>query len=207
MYKKEFRLSFLKRVYYNFSCFKKKGGNSRLLVSEMKALVKWNNILAVLEIKYKKMDKNRILCYTICIEVMKMSTYIHARTCVYNINYHIVWCVKYRRKVLTPKIAERFYELVKKIGEEKGFLVVECKVGEGDHVYCFVSASPKISVTQIVKYLKGISGNQLLKEFPELRKQLWKGHLWNGSYFCETIGSTSEENRKKYIERQKNCQL
>ena len=173
----------------------------------MKALVKWNNILAVLEIKYKKMDKNRILCYTICIEVMKMSTYIHARTCVYNINYHIVWCVKYRRKVLTPKIAERFYELVKKIGEEKGFLVVECKVGEEDHVHCFVSASPKISVTQIVKYLKGISGNQLLKEFPELRKQLWKGHLWNGSYFCETIGSTSEENIKKYIERQKNCQL
>ena len=187
--------------------FKKKGGNSRLLVSEMKALVKWNNILAVLEIKYKKMDKNRILCYTICIEVMKMSTYIHARTCVYNINYHIVWCVKYRRKVLTPKIAERFYELVKKIGEEKGFLVVECKVGEEDHVHCFVSASPKISVTQIVKYRKGISGNQLLKEFPELRKQLWKGHLWNGSYFCETIGSTSEENIKKYIERQKNCQL
>ena len=133
--------------------------------------------------------------------------YTHARTCVYNINYHIVWCVKYRRKVLTPEISTRLYTLVSEIGIEKGFNVVECKVGESDHVHCFVSAPPKISVTQIVKYLKGISGNTLLKEFPELRNHLWKGQLWNGLYFCETIGSTSEENILRYIERQKNCQL
>ena len=133
--------------------------------------------------------------------------YIHARTCVYNINYHIVWCFKYRRKVLTPQICDRLYQLINEIGQEKGFTVVECKVGESDHVHCFISAPPKISVTHIVKYLKGISGNRLLKEFPKIRKSLWKGQLWNGSYFCETIGSTSEENILKYIERQKNCQL
>jgi len=136
-----------------------------------------------------------------------MNNYIHGRTSVYNINYHIVWCVKYRRKVLTPQLSERLYELVKTIGDEKGFTIVDCKVGESDHVHCFISAPPKISVTQIVKYLKGISGNTLLKEFPELRNFLWKGQLWNGSYFCETIGSTSEENVLKYIERQKKCQL
>ena len=133
--------------------------------------------------------------------------YIHARTCVYNINYHIVWCVKYRRKVLTPQISSRLYQLINDIGKEKGFTVIQCKVGESDHVHCFVSAPPKISATQIVKYLKGISGYTLLKEFPELRQYLWKGQLWNGSYFCETIGSTSEENILKYIERQRNCQL
>lgn len=133
--------------------------------------------------------------------------YSHARTCVYNINYHIVWCVKYRRKVLTPQISERLYVLTESIGKEKGFTVVECKVGENDHVHCFISAPPKISVTQIVKYLKGISGVVLLREFPELRNYLWKGQLWNGSYFCETIGSTSEENILKYIERQQHCQL
>ena len=145
----------------------------------------------------------RYICYTICME----NNYTHARTCVYNINYHFVWCVKYRRKALKPEITERLYELVQEIGLEKGFTVVDCKVGENDHVHCFVSAPPKISVTQIVKYLKGISGNTLLKEFPELRTILWKGQLWNGSYFCETIGSTSEENILKDIERQKNCQL
>lgn len=136
-----------------------------------------------------------------------MNKYIHARTCVYNINYHIVWCVKYRRKVLTGQIEQRLYELVQETASEKGFTVVQCRVDENDHVHCFVSAPPKISVTQIVKYLKGISGNALLKEFPELRESLWEGHLWNGSYFCETIGSASEENILKYIERQRNCQL
>ena len=144
-----------------------------------------------------------IIWYTICMG----NKYIHARTCVYNINYHIVWCVKYRINVLTPQICGRLYQLVNEIGEKKGFTVVECKVGEGDHIHCFISAPPKISVTQIVKYLKGISGNTLLKEFPEIRKSLWKGQLWNGSYFCETIGSTSKENILRYIERQKNCQL
>ena len=133
--------------------------------------------------------------------------YIHARTCIYNINYHIIWCVKYRRKVLAPEISERLSELLKSIGNEKGFDVIECKVSDNDHIHCFVSAPPKISVTQIVKYLKGISGNTILKEFPEIRKYLWKEHLWSGSYFCETIGSTSEENILKYIERQKTCQI
>lgn len=144
-----------------------------------------------------------VILYTICME----NKYTHARTCVYNINYHIVWCVKYRRKVLSADISNRLIELLKAVGNEKGFSVVECKVGENDHVHCFVSAPPKISVTQIVKYLKGISGNQLFREYPQLRKSLWKGQLWNGSYFCETIGSTSEENILRYIERQKDCQL
>ena len=90
--------------------------------------------------------------------------YKHGRTCVYNINYHIVWCVKYRRKVLNDEISNRLYEVVRDIAADKGFTVEECKVGEHDHVHCFVSAPPKISVTQIVKYLKGISG--LIKGAP-----------------------------------------
>jgi len=108
---------------------------------------------------------------------------------------------------LSDEISKRLAELLTSIGTNKGFVVVSSNVGENDHVHCFVSAPPKISVTQIVKYLKGISGNQLFKEFPYLREQLWKGRLWNGSYFCETIGSTSEENIIRYIERQKHCQL
>ena len=140
-------------------------------------------------------------------EVRNMADYKHGRTCIYNINYHIVWCVKYRRKVLAPEISERLCRLLKSIGVEKGFEVVKCETGAADHVHCFVSAPPKISPTQIVKYLKGISGSTLLREYPEIRKSLWKGQLWNGSYFCETIGSVSERNVLRYIERQKNVQL
>ena len=134
------------------------------------------------------------------------NNYTYSRTCVYNINYHIVWCTKYRRKVLTPAIETRLQEILDGIGKEKGFAVVMAEVGESDHIHCFVSAPPKLSVTDIVRYLKGISGRYLFMEFPEIKEKLWRGHLWNDSYFVETIGSTSEENIRKYIERQQNCQ-
>ena len=133
--------------------------------------------------------------------------YVHARTCVYNINYHIVWCVKYRRKVLSGVIVDRLYEILDMVGKEKGFTVVQAKVEEEDHIHCFISAPPTISVTAIVKYLKGISGRLLLKEYPELRKFLFRGELWSGSYFAETIGSTSEGNIRRYIEGQKTKQI
>lgn len=112
------------------------------------------------------------MCYTKCME----NKYIHGRTCVYNLNYHIVWCTKYRRKVLNPEISSRLVELLKDVASEKGFTLVEAKVGEGDHVHCFVSAPPKLSVTDIARWLKGISGRYLLMEYPEQRKRLWKGH-------------------------------
>ena len=136
-----------------------------------------------------------------------MNKYIRGRTCVYNVNYHIIWCTKYRRKVLSEPICSRLYELLREVGNEKVFTVVQAKVGENDHIHCFVTAPPKLSITDIVRWLKGISGRHLLMEFPEIKHQLWNGHLWNGSFFVETIGSTSEENIKKYIEHQKTHQL
>ena len=132
--------------------------------------------------------------------------YVHARTCVYNVHYHIVWCVKYRRKVLTPEIEATLQEVLKQIGMENGFSVDQCEVGEADHVHCFVSAPPKLSITFIVKHLKGVSGLRLFHQYPKLREKLWRGELWNGSYFVETIGSTSEENVHRYIDHQKNDQ-
>ena len=137
---------------------------------------------------------------------MKKQTYTYARTSVYNINYHIIWCTKYRKKILSSKIESRLKEILVSIGEEKGFSVIEANVGESDHIHVFVSAPPKLSPTDIVRYLKGISGRFLLMEFPEVKSLLWKGHLWNDSYFLETIGSTSEENILRYIERQKDHQ-
>lgn len=115
--------------------------------------------------------------------------------------------MKYRRKVLSPAIAQRLCEVLKQTGQDKGFTIVSAKVGDMSHVHCFVSAPPKFSITDIVRWLKGISGRHLLMEFPDLRSKLWKGHLWNGSYFVEIIGSTSEENILKYIERQKTVQI
>ncbi len=108
---------------------------------------------------------------------------------------------------MTPDIEEYLQATLKDIGEENGFSVDVCEVGEQDHIHCFISSPPKLSITFIVKHLKGTSGLRLFRKYPELRNQLWRGELWNGSYFVETIGSTSEENVRKYIERQNNVQM
>lgn len=138
--------------------------------------------------------------YTMC---MEKSIIKHARTCVYNVNYHIVWSVKYRRSVLDQEVESYMKKLFKEIAEEKGFEVVLAEVGEQDHVHVFASAHPKVSPSYIVKMLKGISARKLFLKYPNLKNKLWGGHLWNSSFYIETIGSISEETIRKYIESQK----
>lgn len=133
---------------------------------------------------------------------MKKNNYIYVRTCVYNVNYHLVWTTKYRRKILTSEIDEYLQKFLKEIGKSKGFEVIQSRVGENDHIHVFVSAHPKVAPSYIVKMLKGISGRKLFMDFPEIKRQLWKNRLWNSSYFIESIGSTSQENIQKYIDRQ-----
>jgi putative transposase len=127
----------------------------------------------------------------------------HARTCVYNCNYHIVFSTKYRRKVLTREIEHYIKNLILQIAEEKEFTVEMVEIGEKDHIHLFVSAHPKISPSYIVKMIKGITARKILLKFSEIKSQLWKGHLWNPSFYIETIGSLSEDVIKKYIEDQK----
>jgi putative transposase len=93
-------------------------------------------------------------------------------------------------------------QLVQEIANDKEFVVHLFEVGERDHVHCFVSAKPKVSVSYIVKMLKGITARKLFMVYPQLKNQLSKGVLWNHSYYVETIGSVSEENIRKYIEKQ-----
>lgn len=144
---------------------------------------------------------NILLFYGILYVGMK-DNLIHARTCVYNVNYHIVWSTKYRRKVLNSKIETRLKEILIQVSKEKEFTIHEMEVGECDHIHLFISAHPKVSISYIVKMSKGISGRLLMKEFPEITKNLWNGELWNPSYYVETIGSVSEENIRRYIQRQ-----
>jgi len=126
----------------------------------------------------------------------------HARTCVYNVNYHVVWTVKYRRKIINDQIQKRLKQLLHEIAKDKGFEIAAVEVGDSDHIHVFVSAHPKISPSYIVKMLKGISARKLFLEFPEIKSYLWKGKLWNSSFYIETIGSISEDVIKKYIESQ-----
>lgn len=140
--------------------------------------------------------------YDILMEKQK-DNLVHYRTSVCNINYHIVWSVKYRRKVLTRAVEEDLRQVIFDTAIENHFRVQLCEVGEADHVHCFVTAPPTLSVTQIVKYLKGISARRLFILHPEIREKLWHGVLWNHSYYAETIGSISEDTIRRYIEKQK----
>ena len=108
--------------------------------------------------------------YTMCMK----DNLIHSRTCVYNINYHVVWSVKYRRKILTKDIEEFLKELVQQIARDKGFTVHLFEACELDHIHCFVSAPPKLSVTDIVKYLKGITGRKPLNSIRKSDKSYGK---------------------------------
>lgn len=131
-----------------------------------------------------------------------MTRFIHARTAVYNVNYHIVWSTKYRRKVLVGAVETSLKKLLFQVAEEKGFLIKTMEVMP-DHVHVFVSAHPKYAPGYLYKVLKGITGRLLFIRHPELKNKLWNGKLWNPSTFTETVGHISEETVQRYIEEQK----
>ena len=133
---------------------------------------------------------------------MNKTNLVKARTCVYNVNYHIVWCVKYRKPILTESIQKELKQVLYDIADDKGFIIQSCEIGNNDHIHLFVSAHPKLLPSYIVKMLKGISGRKLFLNHPEISDKLWKGTLWNNSYYIETIGSISEDVIKQYIEKQ-----
>ena len=127
----------------------------------------------------------------------------HGRGYVYALEYHIVWCVKYRRRVLEGEVEEDLKAELSSIAESKGFSVeeVEC---DGDHVHVLVSASPQHSIPDMVKALKGVSARNLLRKHGDaLRERLWGGHLWSPSYFVATVSENTEEQVRAYIQNQK----
>lgn len=128
---------------------------------------------------------------------------IHGRGYVYSIQYHIVWCVKYRHKILTPKIEKRLLEILDMVADCEDFQILEVNTDK-DHVHLLINCSPHHYIPQVIKKLKGISSRILMKEFEEvLKRKLWGGHLWNPSYFVATVSENTEEQIRRYIKNQK----
>jgi putative transposase len=120
---------------------------------------------------------------------------------VYNLNYHLVWCPKYRRSVLTGPVAGRLRQLLDEIAVQYGFEVLACEVMP-DHAHLFVSAPPQYSPADLAKLFKGITSRRLRQELGEqIRYRLWKpGTLWSPSYYAGTAGNVSVDVIKRYIE-------
>lgn len=119
---------------------------------------------------------------------------------IYYTGYHIVFCPKYRRKVLVDGIDVRLKELFLGKAEELGITIERMEVMP-DHVHLFVKSKPTYAVHFVVNQLKGYSSLMLRREFPKLRSRL--PTLWTRSYFVESIGHISEATVKRYIEDQK----
>lgn len=127
----------------------------------------------------------------------------YGRGYVYSLEYHVVWCVKYRHKVIDENIEASLKEIILKIAEDNEFKVLEFNTDK-DHVHLFISCSPQHYIPNILKALKGVSARLLMKKHGEvLKKKLWGGHLWNPSYFIATVSENTEEQIRQYIHNQK----
>lgn len=127
----------------------------------------------------------------------------HGRGYVYSIQYHIVWCVEYRHKIITEEIEKRLLEILNKIANDNNFQILECNT-DNDHIHLLINCSPQHYIPDMIKALKGVSARLLMKEFgEELKKKLWGGHIWNPSYFVATVSENTEDEIRKYIQCQK----
>ena len=120
---------------------------------------------------------------------------------VYSCKYHIVWCPKYRRKVLVDGVDDRLKALIRSICKERGFNLIEMEIMP-DHVHLLMEVDPQFGVHKAVKLIKGTTSHILRQEFPWLRSRI--PSLWTNSYFVSTVGGAPLSAIKEYIENQKN---
>ena len=123
------------------------------------------------------------------------------RNVVYSCKYHVVWCPKYRRKVLTDEIATRLKELIIETAEGINADIIEMEVMP-DHVHLLIEVDPQYGINKAVRHIKGVSSHVLRSEFPSLKSRL--PTLWTNSYFVSTVGGAPLSAIKQYIENQKN---
>lgn len=126
--------------------------------------------------------------------------YRRTKTTVSLINYHFVFCPRYRRKIfLDQKVEDRFKEIVNEICEELkiNIIAIEC---HKDHTHMFLNVLPKLSPSDIMAKIKGVSSRKLRQEFKTLSHL---PSLWTRSFFVSTAGNVSSDTIKKYIDEQK----
>ena len=120
---------------------------------------------------------------------------------VYSCKYHIVWCPKYRRKVLVHGVDIRLKEILQEVAIEFGAEIIEMEI-MNDHVHVLVEVDPQFGIAKLVRYMKGRSSKLLRQEFPWLKSKL--PTLWTNSYFVSTVGGAPLSAVKEYIQNQKN---
>ena len=129
-----------------------------------------------------------------------MDTYKHLAHTTYLCNYHVVFCPKYRFRVMRGKIGQKVRDWIRKICEWKGIEIIEGHVSR-DHVHLVLSIPPKYAVSEIIGTIKGRVAIRVFKEIPEFRKKYWGKRFWARGYFVSTIG-VDERIIRQYIQKQ-----
>lgn len=131
---------------------------------------------------------------------MESNRWTASNTTIHNLGYHIIWCVKYRRRALVDGVDTRLKELLLEKAEKMGLTIENMEVMP-EHVHIFVKSPPIHAPHFIVGQLKGYSSRMFRSEFPKLKSRL--PTLWTRSYYIESVGHISQETVKKYIDDQK----
>lgn len=129
-----------------------------------------------------------------------MSRYRRNAGATFSLKYHLVWCPKYRRKVLVPPFDARLKEIIAEVAAEAE-MTVHAVEGMRDHVHLFVEADPTLAVAEIVNRFKGRSSRLMRQEFLALRSRL--PTLWSRSYYAGSVGHVSAKVVEAYIAAQK----
>ena len=114
---------------------------------------------------------------------------------------HLVWCPKYRRRVLLGKVAIRLKELFQQACQINDWNIHELSI-QRDHVHLLIQINPRESIAKVVQILKGGSSRIIRLEFPELEEFLWGDSFWADGCFAESIGSKNEQVMRTYIQNQ-----
>ena len=116
--------------------------------------------------------------------------------------YHLVFAPKYRRQVIYKDIKADVGQILGTLCRRKGIEIIEAQCMP-DHIHMLVDCRPQFYISDMIKIMKGNLARQMFLVHPELKKELWEGHLWNPSYCAVTVSDRSREQVSAYIEGQK----
>jgi len=126
--------------------------------------------------------------------------YDKGKHCTFHHRYHLVWITKYRYKALTGNIRLRVREIIRQVCAENRVEIIK-GVLASDHVHMFVSIPPNLSVSDLMRKMKGRSSHKVQLEFPQLKKRYWGRHFWGRGYFSTTNGAITENIVLQYLEQ------
>ena len=126
----------------------------------------------------------------------------YGRGYVYSLQYHIVWVTKYRKPIFVGTIEQDVKNYLIETLKSLDMDVLAMEIMP-DYIHLLVNCKPQLRLSDAVKILKGNTARWLFLSHPEIKKQLWDGHLWNPSYFVATVSDRTLEQVKTYIDNQK----